>query len=164
MQWYTIAMMLLTLLGMIYMVTSKLRKSTLLRGHLFSYVAKVMLFVLDAQSYVLVKLCRVVWNIHLFKLIGKLTPGSITLKRNFIWDVLDIDLKEVSVTLNGKKINLPTSVTIPFRDKFGIRRLVRKETLLLHVMLKQGRTWFTLDVNDVREKEPVTEIAYAIML
>ena len=44
-QWYTIAMMLLTLLGMIYMVTHKLRISTLLRGHLFSNVVKVMLFV-----------------------------------------------------------------------------------------------------------------------
>ena len=67
MLWYTIAMMLLTLLGMIYMVTSKLRKSTLLRGHLFSNVVTVMLFVLDAQSYVPVKLCKVAASIHLFK-------------------------------------------------------------------------------------------------
>ena len=49
MQYYTIATMLLPVLGMIYMVTSKLRKSTLLRGHLFSNVVKVMLFVSDAQ-------------------------------------------------------------------------------------------------------------------
>ena len=59
MQWYTIAMMLLTLLGMIYIFTIKLRKSTLPRGHLFSNVVKVMLFVLDAQCYVPVKLCKV---------------------------------------------------------------------------------------------------------
>ena len=61
--------------------------------------------------------------------------------------------------LNGNKINLPSSVAIPFRDKVGIRRIVSKEPLLLHVMLKQGRTWFTLDSNDVREEEPITEIA-----
>ena len=158
-QCYTIAMMLLTLLGMIYVVTSKLRKSTLHREHLFSNAAKVILFVPDAQSYVLVKLCKVAGNIHLFKLMGKLTPGSITLKGNCIWDILDIDWKEVSATLNGNKINLPTSVTILFRDKFGIRRLVSKEPLLLHVMLKQWRSWFTLESNDVREEEPVTEIA-----
>ena len=99
-----------------------------------------MLFVSDAQSHVLVKLCKVARSIHLFKLLGKLTPGSITLKRNWIWDVLDIDWKEVSVAMNRNKINLPTSVTIPFRDKFGIRWLVNKEPLFLHVMLKQGRT------------------------
>ena len=44
---------------------------------------------------------------------GTLTPESKTLKRNCIWDVLDIHWKEVSMTLNGNKINLPTSVTIP---------------------------------------------------
>ena len=60
------------------------------------------------------------------------------------------------MNLNGNKTNLPTSVTIPFREKFGIRRLLSKGPLLLHVMLKQGRTWFTLESNDVREKEPVT--------
>ena len=51
MQWYMIAMMLLTLLGIIFMITSKVRKSSLLRGRLFSNVAKVMLFILDAQPY-----------------------------------------------------------------------------------------------------------------
>ena len=105
MQWYTIAMMPLTLLGMIYMVSSKLRKSTLLREHLFSNVVNVRVFVLDAQSYVSVKLCKVAGSICLLKLMGKLTPGSIKLKRNCIWDVLDIDWKEVSMTLNGNKIN-----------------------------------------------------------
>ena len=89
---------------------------------------------------------------------GKVTPGSITLKGSCIWDVLDIDWKEVSMTLNGNKINLPSSVTIPFRDKFVIRGLVSKEPMLLHVMLKQGRTSFTLEGNDVREEKPVTEI------
>ena len=65
MQWDTIAMIPLTLLGMIYMVTSKCRKSIQLKGHLFSNVVKVMLFLLDAQSYVLVKLCKVAGSIHL---------------------------------------------------------------------------------------------------
>ena len=52
MQWYTIAMMLLTLLGIVYMVTSKLRKSPLPRGHLFSNMVKVVIFILDTLSYV----------------------------------------------------------------------------------------------------------------
>ena len=98
-----------------------------------------MLFILDAQSYMPVKLCKVARSIHLckvarsihlFKLMGKLIPGSITLKRNCVWDVLDIDWKEVGVTLNGNKINLPSPVTIPFRDKFGIRSLLLKSPVL----------------------------------
>ena len=84
MQWYNIVIILLTLLCMIFMVTSTLRKVTLLRGHLFSNVVKVMLFISDAQSFVLVKLCKIAGSIHLFKLMGKLTPGSITLTRSWI--------------------------------------------------------------------------------
>ena len=149
MQCYTTAIMLLTLLGMIYKVTSKL---------LFSNVVKVTLSVSDAHSYVPLKLCKVARRIHLFKLMEKLTPGSITLKRNCIWGELDIDWKEVIVTLNGNKINLSTSVTIQFREIIAIRRLVSKEPLLLHVMLKQERAWFTLKSNNIREEEPITEI------
>ena len=93
----------------------------LFRGHLLSNVVKVMLFILDAESYVLVRLCKVARSIHLFKLVGKLTPEFVTLKRNLIWDVLELDWKEVNVTLHGNKINLVMSVIIPFRDIFSIR-------------------------------------------
>ena len=51
------------------------------------------------------------------------------------------------MTLNGNKINLPASVIILVGDKFKIRL----EPLLLHVMLKQGRTWFPLITNDSPE-------------
>ena len=105
-----------------------------------------------------VKLCEVAGSIHLFKLVGKITPGSAILKRNWIWDILEIDWKEVSMTLNGNNINLPTSVVIPFIDKFKIKQLVNKELLLFHIMLKQGRTWFTLE-NRNKEEEPLSEIA-----
>ena len=120
MQWYTIDMLLLILLHIIF-ITTKVRKLRLFGGHLFSNVVKVMLFILDAQSYVLGKLCKVAGSIHLFKLVGKLTPECVTLKRNLIWDVLELDLREVSMTLHGNKTNLLTSVIIPFRDKFRIR-------------------------------------------
>ena len=54
------------------------------------------------------------------------------------------------MTLKGNEINLPTSVILPFKDKFRARKLIRKQPLLLHVMLKQGETWFTLE-NDNRD-------------
>ena len=61
---------------------------------------------------------------------------------------LEIDWKDISMTLNGNEINLPSSVVIAFRDKFRARKLLRKQLLLFHVMLKQGRTWFTLEYDD----------------
>ena len=52
------------------------------------------------------------------------------------------------MTLNGNDINFPSSVVIPLRDKFRARKLLRRQQLFFHVMLKQGKTWFTLDHND----------------
>ena len=76
-QWYTIAMLLLILLSIIFIFTTKVRKMNLFGGHLFSNVTKVMLFISDAQSYVPVKLCKVAGSIHLFKLVGKLMPECV---------------------------------------------------------------------------------------
>ena len=79
-------------------------------------------------------------RIHLFKITGTLTSENVKLKRNRIGDIIEIDWKEINVTLNGNKINFPKSVTIKLRDKFKIRHLVIREPLLFHIMLKQGFT------------------------
>ena len=55
------------------------------------------------------------------------------------------------MTLNGNRVNLPKSVTIKFRDKFKIRHMIEGETLLFHVILQQGFTWFTLASNNHTE-------------
>ena len=52
------------------------------------------------------------------------------------------------MTLNGNEMNLPSSVILPFRDKFRVRKFIRKQLLLLHVMLKQGKTWFMLEYDN----------------
>ena len=90
-QWYMIAMLLLILLGIIFIVTTKVRKLRLFRGHLFSNIAKIIIFLSDAQSYVPVKPYKVAGSIHLFKLVGKLMPECVTLNRNWIWDILELD-------------------------------------------------------------------------
>ena len=123
------------------------RKSKLNRGDLFSNAVNIMLFISDAQSYVPVKLCRTAGSIHLFKITGKLIHEHFKLKRNILWDVIELDWKEVSMTLNGSKINLPTSVIILLRDKFKIRCIVKWEPWLFHIIVKQGITCFPLVTN-----------------
>ena len=81
-QWYTIAILGLVILGLMIFVVINVRKLKLFRGHIFSNAVKIMLFILDTQYYVPVKLCRTVGSIQLFKITGKLTPEQITLKRN----------------------------------------------------------------------------------
>ena len=62
--------------------------------------------------------------------------------------------KSVKITLNGNVINLPGSVIIPFRDKCKIRQIMKSRPLLLHIMLKQGQTWYLLsNISDIMEIE-----------
>ena len=84
----------------------------------------------------MVKLCRTAGSLYLFKITGNLIPEHIKLKKNILWDVMEIDWKEVNMILNGNKINQPASVIILLRDKFKIRHIIKQELLLFHVMLK----------------------------
>ena len=141
-------MLLVILLGMIYLVNKRMKKSSLFGGCLFSNVTNVMLFISNTQSYVPIYLCKIAGSIHLFKIRGRLTPENIKFQKNWIWDVLEIDWKEVNMTLNRNKIKLPMSVILPFRDMFRARKLLRKQLLLLHMLLRQGKTRFTLEYNN----------------
>ena len=129
---------------MIFVITN-IRKLKLFRGHMFSNTVKIMLFISDTQYFVPVKLYTNVGIIHLFKITGRLTPQQITLKRKLLWDIIEIDWKEVNMTLNGNKVHLPNSVIIGLRDKFRIRCFIRREPLLLHIILRQGMTWFSVE-------------------
>ena len=73
-----------------------------------------------------------------------MNPENVKLKKNWIWDVLEIDWSDASITLNDNEINLPRLVIIPFKEKYRARKLLRKHSLLFYIMLKQGKMWFSL--------------------
>ena len=104
-----------------------------------------MLFISDVQNYVLIKLCKTADNIHLFKIKGTLKSENIKLNRNYPWDTLEMYWKEVRVTFNDNKIELPRIVAIRIGDKIEVRRSMNREPLLFHMMIRQGITWFTLE-------------------
>ena len=85
-------------------------------------MVKVMIFISDVQIYVPIKLCKTAGSIHLFKIIGTLKAGNIILNKNYLWDTLEIDWKEVTLTFNGNKIDLPKVVIIKLQDKIKARR------------------------------------------
>ena len=146
--WYILGLLLIIMLGITYLVMNKIRKSCLFRRCLFSNVTKIMLFVSNTTSYVPIKLCRIAGSIHLFRIRGRLTMENVRFKRNWIWDILEINWRDISMMLNRNEINLPSLVVIPLRDKFRARKLIKRQLLFFHIMLKQGKTWFTLDHND----------------
>ena len=136
---------ILTVLTLIIVTFVHYRKSRLCKGYKFSNRVKIMLFILDVQNYVPIKLCKTAGSIHLFKIKGTLKHKNIKLNKNYLWDTLRIDWKEVTVTFNDNKIDLPRIVAIRLSDKIKVRRLMNREPLLFHVIIRQGITWFTLE-------------------
>ena len=143
-QWYIMGMLIIITFGMLYLVTNKIRKRSFCKGCLFSNNTKILLFISNTYSYVSIKLCRVARSIHLFKIRGRLNPEHVKLKKNWIWHVLKINWSDISITLNNNEIGLPSLVIIPFKERYRARRLLRKHLLLFYIMLKQGKTWFSL--------------------
>ena len=58
-----------------------------------------MLFKSNATTYVPIKLTRIAGSIHLFKLRGRLTIEHVGFKRNWIWDILEIDWRDAGMTI-----------------------------------------------------------------
>ena len=140
---------ILTVLSLIIVTSLHYRKSRFCKGYKFSNAVKIMLFILDIQNYVPTKLCKTAGSIHLFRIKGKLKSGNIKLNKNYLWDTLEIDWKEVTVTFNDNKMELPKIVPIRIQDKMKVRRLINREPLIFHVMIRQGITWFNLETEIV---------------
>ena len=127
-----------------FLIIEKVHKMPNFRKYQYYNAIKIMIFISNIKSYVPVKLCKTSGSIHLFILMESLQREDVSLHRNKVWDILEINCRNITVTLNRNVINLPGSVIIPFRDKFKVKQMIRSRPLLLHLMLKQGQTWYSL--------------------
>ena len=103
----------LTLLSMAIVILLHYRKSKFCRGHRFSNIVKIVLFISDVQHYIPIKLCKTLGkNLHLFKITGTLTSEDIKLNRNYLWDTLEINWDKIKLAFNSNEIKLPKLVMI----------------------------------------------------
>ena len=115
-------------------------------GQPFSNMVKVKVFLADTKSYVSLDLNKIVRNIHLFKLTGELSLENVTLRKNWIWDVLEIRWDNIHIILNEKEVHLPTMLIILLIHKLKVRKLFGKRDLLhVYIMLKQRKSWYNLE-------------------
>ena len=100
--WIIIAWLSLILLGIMFLFIEKVHKMPIFWKHQYSNTIKILVFISNIKSYVPVKLCKTTGSIHLFKLSGSLHREEIRLHRNKVWDILEIDWKNVTIMVNGK--------------------------------------------------------------
>ena len=102
--WIIIIWLSLILIGVMFLTREKLYKMPIFRKYRYSNTIKIMMFISNIKSYVPIKLCKTLSSIHLFKLMGSINRESVTLHRNTIWDIMEIDWQNVTVTLNGSVV------------------------------------------------------------
>ena len=105
--WIIIIWLLLILLCVLFLMIDKLYRMSMFSKYHYSNMIKIIIFISDIKSYVPIKLCKTSGSIHLFKLTGSMNRENITLHKNTLWDIMEIDWRPVMVTLSGNIINLP---------------------------------------------------------
>ena len=73
---YIILALTVIIFGLVTFAILHSRKLKLCRGCVFSNTVKIMIFILDVQYYIPVKLCKTAGSIHLFKITGTITPEN----------------------------------------------------------------------------------------
>ena len=138
-------LMILNLVIVASLLLRKIKKSILFWGQPFSNTVKIKLFLADTKSYVSLNLNQLAGNTHLFKLTGELSLENVTLKKNWIWDVLEIKWGNICIVLKNKEIHLPTTLLVPFIRRLKVRKLFGKRDLIhMYIMLKQRKSWYNL--------------------
>ena len=100
-EWWTQGMLIIFLLWVTGFL--KLNKMRISSGYLYSSASHIILFVSDIYMYVPVQINNVSGVITLLKLIQVLNTDSIMLRRNFIWNTLEIIWSQVNILLNSKQ-------------------------------------------------------------
>ena len=83
-------LMILNLVIVVSLLLRKIKKSVFFLGQPFSNMVKIKLFLAGINSYVSLDLNKIARNTHLFKLTGELSLENVTLRKNWIWNVLEI--------------------------------------------------------------------------
>ena len=138
--------MILNLVIVVSLLLRKIKKSIFFQGQLFSNMVKIKIFLADTKFYVSLDLNKIAGNTHLFKLTGELSLDNITIRKNWIWNVLEIGWDDICIILNDKDIHLPTMLVIPLIHQLKARKLFSKKDLLhVYIKLKQRKFWYNLE-------------------
>lgn len=142
--WVSIFLILVLNSMIIIYLIIKARKLKVLHGDEYANSSCLYLFFSNSQYYIPIKICKLNGNMLMLKLNGQLAFEKINLQHNALWDVLEFDWQEIQILVNNKIFSLPTSVTISLRNKFRLRRMLKKKDVACYLMIKQGLNWYML--------------------
>ena len=79
---------------------------------------------------------------------------QLKINHNFLWDTITIDWQETKIFKSNKQLHIPSTVTIPIRDKIKFRFLTFSGKFNVFLMAKQGSNWINILPNDPQQPIP----------
>ena len=126
-----------------YMIM-RCRKHTLCRGLEYASACHIYVFISKNQRYSPIKLHSTTGLLYNFVTSQKIPMESLELHRGCPWDSLRINWGEVTLTNGYSQIRLPYNVQVPLKEKTRLRNLMKGGGSTAHLMVLQGRTWYTV--------------------
>ena len=84
-------------------------------------------------------------HVSMYKKLGGLLPGDITLTKSALWDTLSLTLEDYSLWRGNLEINIPKTIQIELHNKIRVRNILKQKSLQADIMLKQGNTFWEIN-------------------
>ena len=140
--WVSIAVTLITILGVAVYLYKACSKMTFFKGYLYDNTCIIYLFLSQECYHVPVKLRELNGLLHTFAVSGQLKAQNLQLLKHTLWNTLHIKWLSTTLNMNGKRIDLPENVNIPLWDEIKVRSIMAHKAVKFNIMIKQGNTWY----------------------
>ena len=155
--WLTFFVALISLLGVCIYIVNSCRSLTFFKG--FKYNNEVSLYIIVGTNahFVPIKIHTMNGNAHLFNMSATINISQLTLLKNNLWDLLQINWGNTKILKRNTEVQMPRCVHIPLMDKIKIRYIMSQSETMVYMMCKQGNTWSNITINNSQQGLPTSD-------
>ena len=143
-QWINALVTLASLGTIVTYLMVRCRWRTLCRGLEYTTACHVYVFISSNDRYSPIKLHSVTGLLYNFVTNQRLPIESLELHKGCLWDNLSINWGGVTLANGDTQTRLPYNVQIPMKEKARLCSLMKSPDCTAHLMVLQGRTWYTV--------------------
>lgn len=114
------------------------------RGYRFDKACSIYIILKANHYYVPVKVRSISGQPHVLHQETPFRAEQITLRKNWLWDILHITWNDTLITQADKKIVNPSDLIVPLSDKLRVRNLMSSCDVEASLRIKHGIDWFQL--------------------
>ena len=131
-----------SLVGTLIYLYKQIKKYRPLHPFRYTNYSTLYIFLTDQDRYAPIRLRTINHPITLLKL-SNINQVHTNLDKHLLWDTYHINWNTATLKALDNTVSLPRHIQIPLIHKYKVRKM-QKQTHFLTLMLKHGKTWFTI--------------------